>query len=180
VLAALATFFSWLLFAIPVWAVLVVLRRDGPRRAVALSLLCGLAVLAVYGMLALTLHYDPFATIKATAAVYHHGIARIRPYAYWLFGSPAAWWIGLGLPIGWLALRAAATRDAAALAVFAVIVFSAVLGLTKAETERIWLPFVPLACVAAAAVLPVRRLPIVLWLLVVQALAIQLLFDTIW
>ena len=45
------------------------------------------------------------------------------------------------------------------------MVVSAVLGLTKAETERIWLPFVPLACVAAAAVLPARGLKPVLWLL---------------
>jgi len=52
--------------------------------------------------------------------------------------------------------------------------------LTKAETERIWLPFVPLACVAAAAVLPARRLKPVLWMLAAQALAVQLLFDTVW
>jgi hypothetical protein len=63
---------------------------------------------------------------------------------------------------------------------FAVVIVSAILGLTKAETERIWLPYVPFACVAAAAALPVRRLPAVLWLLVAQALAAQLLFDTVW
>jgi hypothetical protein len=39
---------------------------------------------------------------------------------------------------------------------------------------------VPLACVAAACVLPARRLRVTLWLLVFQALAVQLLFDTIW
>lgn len=178
--AAIVTFFSWLLFAIPVWAALVVLRREGGRRALVLIALCVIAVLVVYGLLALTLGYDPFATIRATATAYHQGIARIRPYAYWLFGSPAAWWIGLGLPIGWFALRAAAAGEASALALFAVVFASSVLGLTKAETERIWLPLVPLACVAAAAVLPQRRLSLVLWLLVVQALAIQQLFDTVW
>ena len=178
--AALATFFSWLLVAIPVWAVLVVLRRGGLRRALTLTLLCLIAGLGLYGALALVLGYDPFAAVRATATAYHQGIARVRPYAYWLFGSPTAWWIGLGLPIGWLALRSAATREPAALALFAIVVASSILGLTKAETERIWLPFVPLACLAAAAVLPGRRLPIVLWLLVVQALAIELLFDTVW
>lgn len=178
--AAAMTFFSWLLFAIPAWAVIVVLRREGPRRALVLAVLCALTTLAVNATLALMLGYDPIATINATAAAYRHGIARIRPYAYWAFGSPTAWWIGLGLPIGWLALRALGSREASALALFAVVIVGAVGGLTKAETERIWLPFVPLACVAAAAVLPSRRLPPVLWLLVAQALAVQLLFDTVW
>jgi hypothetical protein len=178
--AAIATFFSWLLFAIPAWAAMVALRREGPRRALALVAVCAVAFVAVYATLAATLGYDPIATIEATSAAYRHGIARIRPYAYWLFASPAAWWLGLGIPIAWLAARATARRDATAIALFAIVALSAVLGLTKAETERIWLPFVPLACVAAAALLPARRLPTVLWLLLAQALAVQLLFDTVW
>ena len=179
-LAAVGSFFSWLLFAIPAWAVLLLLRRDGPRRALELACICALATLALYATLALTLGYDPIATLKATDAAYRHGISRFRPYAYWLFGSPVAWGIALGLPIAWAALRASITRDAAALALAAVVVVGAVLGFTKAETERIWLPFVPLACVAAGAVLPARGLRATLWLLVAQALAIELLFDTIW
>jgi hypothetical protein len=61
-----------------------------------------------------------------------------------------------------------------------VIVAAAVLGFTEAETERIWLPFVPLACVAAAAVADLRRLRPVLIALSIQELAIGLLFRTIW
>jgi hypothetical protein len=179
-MAAAVTFMSWFLFAVPVWAVLLNLRRGGPRRALVVAATCAVAIIAVYGTLALALGYDPFATISATAAAYRHGISRIRPYPYWLFGSPTAWWLGLGLPIGWLALRAAGAREASALALFGVVLVSAVLGLTKAETERIWLPLAPLACLAAAAVLPARRLNAVLWLLVAQALAAQLLFDTVW
>jgi hypothetical protein len=156
------------------------LRREGLRSAAALTAVCALAVAAVYATLAVTLGYDPLATLKATDALYRNGIAHIRPYAYWLFGSPTAWWIGLGLPIGSAALCAGASRDACALALFAVVMVSAVLGFTKAETERIWLPFVPLACVAAAAVVPARRLPGLLSLLAAQALALQLLFDTVW
>ena len=60
-------------------------------------------------------------------------------------------------PIAWLAARALDGGDPAALALAAVVVVSALAGFTKAETERIWLPFVPLACVAAAAV-PISRL----------------------
>jgi methylthioxylose transferase len=180
VAAAATTFFSWPLFAIPAWAVLVAARREGLRRAATLLAVVVTATAAFYLVLWLTLGYDPIATVNATGAVYRHGISRLRPYAYWVLGSPTAWWLGLGLPIGWAALRAAGARDASAVALLAVIAIGALLGLTKAETERIWLPFVPLACVAASAVLPMRRLPVVLWLLVAQALAVELLFDTVW
>jgi hypothetical protein len=140
---------------------------------------CGLAFAAVYTALALVLGYDPIATLNATVAAYrrtqHH-----RPYAFWLFGSPTAWWISLGLPIGWLAVRAATESDPSALGLVAVVVVSALLGFTNAETERIWLPYTPLASLAAAAVLRPRRLPPVLYLLAAQALGAELLFHTIW
>jgi hypothetical protein len=55
-----------------------------------------------------------------------------------------------------------------------------VLGLTKAETERIWLPFVPLACIAASAAAPAARLRPMLAALAVQGLAVELLFFTVW
>jgi methylthioxylose transferase len=55
-----------------------------------------------------------------------------------------------------------------------------VLGFTKAETERIWLFFVPLACVGAAAVMPERRLVPVLGLLAAQAFLMQHLLGTVW
>jgi hypothetical protein len=67
-----------------------------------------------------------------------------------VLGSPAAWLVMLGVPTAWLALRSLGSRDGAALALAGIVVFSALAGFTKAETERIWLPFVPLACVAAA------------------------------
>jgi hypothetical protein len=179
-LAAIGSFFSWLLFAIPAWAVLVVLGREGPRKTVVLTLICALATAAVYSTLALIWGYDPFAALKATDAVYRQGIAHMRPYAYWVFGSPVAWGLALGLPTAWALLRAVGIRDETALALLAVVLVGAALGYTKAETERIWLPFVPLACVAAARALPPRELRTALWLLVGQALAIELLFDTIW
>jgi hypothetical protein len=55
-----------------------------------------------------------------------------------------------------------------------------VLGFTKAETERIYLFLVPLACVAAATALPERYLTPVLAALAVQALASELLLFTVW
>ena len=53
-------------------------------------------------------------------------------------------------------------------------------GFTKAETERIWLFLVPLACVAAAPAITSRRTMAVIAVLLAQALAIEVLFDTIW
>jgi hypothetical protein len=59
-----------------------------------------------------------------------------------------------------------------------VLAFSAVVGFTKAETERIWLFFAPFVCLAAAT----RDFPLrpVLAALAVQALAWEFLWDTIW
>ncbi len=62
----------------------------------------------------------------------------------------------------------------------AIVVVSVLLGLTKAETERIWLFMGPLAAVAAASILPIRRMPLIVGMLLAQALATQVLLDTIW
>ncbi len=180
VLAALGSFFSWLLLAIPAWATIVVLRREGPRRALICAATSGILILALNAVLALTLGYDPLATLRVLDRLYRHGAASTRPYAYWLFGSPAAWALMLGLPTAWFAVRSVARGDPAAVALAAAVLAAAVLGFTKAETERIWLPFVPLACVAAASTLSPRSLRPVLCWLVVQSLAVELLFDTTW
>lgn len=178
--AAVATFFSWLLMAIPVWAVIVVFRREGTRRALACAILSASLIVALNASLVLVTGYDPVATLRSLNRIYQHGIANSRPYVYWVFGSPVAWALMLGLPTAWLALRSLGRGDPAAIALAAIVLVSAVLGLTKAETERIWLPFVPLAAVAASAALSSRRLGGTLWLLIAQALGVELLFGTIW
>ena len=61
-----------------------------------------------------------------------------------------------------------------------MIAIAAVAGFTKAEVERIWLFFAPLVCLAAASALAARRLRPVLGLLAVQALAWELLLNTVW
>ena len=69
---------------------------------------------------------------------------------------------------------------APAVAIGAVIAVAALAGFTKAEVERIWLPFVPLVCVAAAAALPLDRPRLLVGALAVQALLTTVLFETIW
>jgi hypothetical protein len=168
VLLAAVSFFAWSLLAVGAWAAL----RAG-RAGVRVAAVCGAVLVAFYALLWLLTGFDPIGTFEATESVYRLGVASIRPYAYWVFGSPTAFLFVLGLPIVWFAVRAEP-------AIWAVIAIAAVAGFTKAETERIWLLFAPFLCVAAAAVLPRRLLPWVLGGLAAQAVLTELLWDTVW
>ena len=177
---AVATLGTWALMAIGAWAAIVAWRRHGLGAGIRLAAACGVALLAVNGSLVLAYGYDPIGTLVATEGLYRNSIASVRPYWFWALGSPVAWALMLGAPIAAAGLVAAVRGRPEAVALAAVLAIAAVLGFTKAETERIWLPFAPLACVAAAAVLPVPRLRAVLAVLAVQALAVELIFDTVW
>jgi methylthioxylose transferase len=176
-LLALASLFAWSLLAVGAWATILVARRDGLRAAATVAAACTLALIAAYAALALATGYDHIGALAATEQVYRNSIAQFRPYWYWVLGSPVAFGAVLGLPVAAYALRA---RGPAALAIAAIVAVSAIAGFTKAETERIWLFLVPFACLAAAMTLPRNHLAPTLTALAVQALAIELLFDTIW
>jgi hypothetical protein len=175
---AAGSFFAWSLLAVGAWAAILVLRREGLRPAIALSALCGLALLTFHALLHAATGFDPIGTLRATEEVYRAGIASTRPYWYWVLGSPVAFLVVLGVPLSWLALRALARGETPAVAIFAVIAVAAVLGFTKAETERIWLFLAPFVCLAAA----VERVPLrpLLAALAAQALLYELAFDTVW
>jgi methylthioxylose transferase len=175
-----ASFFSYANLAIGAWATLLAAQRAGLRRAARLAIACAAALAASYLLLHLATGYDPVGVLRATESVYSEGIASRRPYEFWLFGSPVAFLCALGLPIAWFALRSAGARYAPAVALLVVVVIAAVLGFSKAETERIYQFLVPLACVCAAASLPTRWLPLTLGALAAQALAIELLMYTVW
>ncbi|MDO9353578.1 MAG: hypothetical protein Q7T55_07775 [Solirubrobacteraceae bacterium] len=177
---AVASLMSWALLAVGAWAVFVRWRRDGFRDAVRTGVLSGVAVGLLQGGLAARYGYDPIGTLRATEQVYRDSLARVRPYRFWVFGSPVAWGLMLGPLIVAAVIRAASARTAAGLAIVAVVLIAAIGGFTKAETERIWLYLVPLACAAAAPYVPVRRLTLVMVALVAQALVVQLLFNTVW
>jgi hypothetical protein len=173
---AVSSFFSYALLAVGAWVVLL----GPPRAALRVAVLCAAALVAFYAAAWALTGFELWDVLAATEDVYRRSVARLRPYAFWLFGSPAAFLAFLGLPITWYAARALGEGDRAAVALAVVIAISAVAGFTKAETERIWLMYVPLACVAAASALPPRRLPLVLGLLAVQSLAVELVFGTVW
>jgi hypothetical protein len=176
---AVASFFSYALLAIGAWVALLRWRREGPAAALRVALLCGAAVVAFYIVLYLVSGFDLLAALRATDRRYHEGIAHVRPYLFYLFGSPAAFLAMLG-PVAWLAARSLGAGEDTAVALAAVVAVAAVGGYTKGETERIWIFLVPLACLAAARSLRVERLPLVLVLCTAQALLVEALFATKW
>ena len=174
-----ASMMTWALLGVGAWAALVVWRRDGWRPAIVLAALCGVAVAVLQGAIALRYGYDPIGTLRATEQVYRDSLAQVRPYWFWVLGSPVAWGVLLGPVIVAAVLRGVVAGRAAAVAVAVVVVVAALGGFTKAETERIWLFLVPLACAAAAPHLR-SRLGVVLGVLLAEALAVQLLMNTVW
>ena len=179
---AVASLFAWSLLAVGAWAAILVLRRDGPRPALALAATCGVVVVAFHAAFWALTGFDPIGTIRATEEVYRAGVASMRPYWYWLLGSPVGFLLVLGLPIAWLALRELASAAPEAIAIFAVLAIASVMGFTKAETERIWLFFAPFVCLAAARALARRPglVTPVAAALAAQAVLHELVFDTVW
>ena len=153
-LLAVASLFAWSLLAVGAWAAILAWRRDGLRsRARAVRRSAASSCSPFHGAFSALTGFDPIGTVRATEEVYRLGVASMRPYWYWLLGSPVGFLLVLGLPITWLALRELARGTPEAVAIFAVLAIAAVMGFTKAETERIWLFFAPFVCLAAARAL---------------------------
>ncbi|KDN16220.1 hypothetical protein [Amycolatopsis rifamycinica] len=81
---------------------------------------------------------------------YYQGVALVRPYSYWVWADLAAVTVALGPAVvaavrrGLGSPRRGLLTDPVlllGLAALAAILFADVSGLSKAETERIWLPF---------------------------------------
>ena len=164
------------LMALPVLAVALVTRRLRPL------LLGGVGVAAV--VLAFTVSGFWWADgYSALVVRYHAGIAADRPYAFWVVANLAC----LLVVAGPLVVRAAApalrcwrTPPAALfLAAAAAVALADVSGLSKAETERIWLPFAVWLLAGAALLSPSSRR---FWLVVgaCVALGVNHLLLTAW
>jgi hypothetical protein len=177
---ALASFFSWALLAVGAFAAVVRLLRGGVRSAIGMALVAAVVLVGFYLALYGLTGFDPIGSVRAAGDAYSLGIANARPYLFWLFGSPVAFAVALGIPTAWYAARALGTGDPAAVGLAAIVLVSVLIGLTKAETERIWLFMGPLAAVAAATLVPMRRTPVLCVALVGQAVLTQLLLDTVW
>ncbi len=120
--------------------------------------------------------------LTATRARYFHGVASRRPYDYFLLANLAAFAVVIGpaTVVAFTKLR----RGSVALLVGAAIVvvlLADVSGMSKAEVERIWLPFVPWVMVAGA-LLATRYRTAVAWLSVqaVGALVLAVAIRSPW
>lgn len=124
--------------------------------------------------------WDAYPVLKER---YFDGIAADRPFAYWWWGNLAALTVSAGplLGAGLASLRRSSGRIALLLVGAAVVMVALAdaSGMSKAEVERIWLPFIPWLTVSCA-LLPEGWRRWGLGLQVLSALVVQHLFYTAW
>jgi hypothetical protein len=175
-------------YGLPLLAVLAlaVLWLGGSWRPLLLAATAALAVVGGFALLG-------FSYPDALAAVhdrYFDGVGGRRPASYWLWAGPAALLfatgplLGAGLGVGLGAGRREATRPVRVVVVLAAAAAASVLladasQMSKAEVERIWLPFVPWLLLTCA-LLPERWRRGGLVLQLVFALLVQHLLATGW
>lgn len=178
---AAASFLSYALLAVPVWAVATLLLRGARPRALLPKVCVALAVFAgCYLLLWLLTGYQPYDAYRATKHAYEIGVSGRRPLWFWFFGDIAVFLLGLGLPGLVLWSRALGWLDSAAVALAGTLLLASASGFAKAEVERIWLFLIPLAAVSIGPQLLGRRLRPLLLVLVAQALLVELLYGTTW
>jgi hypothetical protein len=174
--------YGLILLALPALAVVLAARprRPGPLLAAGLAAGVVVAVLTVAGFA----WWEGYELVQQR---YYQGLASRRPYAYWIWANLAALALSAG-PAAAVMLRRAvmALRRRAAgpagllcLAGAAAIVAADLSGLSKAEVERIWLPFAVWLFVAAALLPRSDRRG---WLLIQAgtALVVNHLVLTVW
>ncbi len=112
----------------------------------------GLAVLAVVGLAG----FWWFDGLDATRSRYVAGVASARDYGFFVpLGNPAAFALATG-PAALVGLAHLRDRRLALLVGggWLTVAVANLSGMSKAEVERIWLPFVPWVLLAAAALTP--------------------------
>jgi methylthioxylose transferase len=161
--------------------VAVLVRRWSPLVAGAVGAAVVVALFAVGGFWWL----DGYEQVKVRYYQFgEYGV--LRPYAYWVWANLAAFALTLGPAVvaglrrvAWWPRRWPLAVPLLVGAVLLAVAVADVSGLSKAEVERIWLPFGTWA-VLACALLPARSAR--WWLLAQAALAIALnsLLFTVW
>ncbi|MEE1773629.1 hypothetical protein PUR34_37050 [Streptomyces sp. JV185] len=152
------------LIAIPLLAVLALTRSARP---VPLFLAGALVVPGLFTLAG----YDWWEGYRLLVERYYQGVGGIRPYSYWVWANLACTTIAAGLatvaglrraavgaPGAVRALRAGTTHASQRLILLTLMALLALLaadlsGMSKAETERIWQPFI-LWLLPTAALLP--------------------------
>ena len=152
--------YGLVLMALPALAVLLCSRdRRGAARALVIAVGAALSVVAVFAIAGFW-WFDGYTLVQQR---YWQGIAQVRPFQYWGWANFASvvCAIGLGSVAGVArafnvdAIRTRQGLNLLVLAALAAIVCADLSMLSKAETERIWLPF-EVWLTAAPGLLPVR------------------------
>lgn len=130
---------------------LLVLAVTLGRRRLDVMLVCAAGVLAVF-VLFTALGFWWLDGLQATREAHDGGIARRRPYGVFLLVAPAAFAVAVG-PAAVAGLARLRGRGLWLLcgAAVAALALSDLSGLSRGETERVWLPFAPWVLVATAA-----------------------------
>jgi hypothetical protein len=153
------------------------------RRRPGVLVVAGAAAAVVMGGFALA-GFDYFAAFEATRREVAESVQRTRPYVFALVSNAAALALAAGpaVVVGLVALRDRRLWRVVGGAL-AAVALAALVGLSKGEVERIWLPFT-VWLLAAGAVAVQRWGPASLrWWLGAQvavALAVQAIFRTGW
>jgi hypothetical protein len=183
--SCIAIFMTWTALAlIPIVAGLFVVRLSRQVRAVLLRSLCWVAgLVGAVVLLRLILRVNLIADYRANEYAQRIFVGHERPYWYWAVGNVIAFLITAG--VGQSVLYVHRIRDAVAthrpgleVALAIVLIAASILGLYKGETDHIWILFVPLVAICAAA--GESEIGLVLGLGLVQAVATQVLFFTNW
>jgi hypothetical protein len=157
-------------------AVLVAARSWRPLPVAAVAALVPVLGFAAMGFA----WWDAYPVLKER---YFDGIAADRPLSYWWWGNLAALVVSAGplLGAGLASVRRSSERVALLLVGAAVLMVALAdaSGMSKAETERIWLPFIPWLTISIA-LLPERWRRWGLGIQVVAALLVQHLVYTAW
>ena len=170
------------LMAVPALAVVLLARRTGPLawRAIGAAVVAGTAVVVAFTVAGFW-WVDGYHLVVER---YYQGIASDRPYAYWVWANLALVVAAAG-PVAAVIARRTLSLPARGPEVFlplaglAAIVAADLSGLSKAEVERIWLPFAVWLMAGAALLPPASRRG---WLIAqaVIALLINHLLLTTW
>ncbi|CDQ47057.1 putative integral membrane protein [Mycolicibacterium neoaurum] len=172
------------LMAVPAVAVLITAPSvRAALRSLGAAVLAALAVVAVFYATGFW-WFDGYVLVQER---YWQGIANDRPFQYWGWANFASTICaiglgsvaGLGRVLDITALRSRSGMHVLLTGALLSIVLADLSMLSKAETERIWLPFT-VWLTAAAALLPVRSHRWWLGLNIIGALAINHLIFTNW
>jgi hypothetical protein len=172
--------YGLILMAVPAAAVLLVTRTTRPLVGAGAG---ALAVAATFTALGFW-WFDGYVAVRVR---YYQGVAADRPYVYWVWANYASLLCAVGLAssaafphlLSWPRLRALRPLNVILVAFVLAVTIADLSGLSKAETERIWLPF-EIWILAAPTRLPRNTHRFWLAVQAVGAMAVNHLILTNW